>query len=300
MNHYLLKLNKEIPQYLHKENNSFRFQPDISNFSLFTLDIDFIMMASLWKNINENSNIEAIIYEIDLKDGQKRELNAEEILGIEKELFLKNSLVNEDHIIFQNLFKTEAYYKLCSIDNSNEGNLLEYPVNKKTQIAQLSFLKYLLNHIKEDNSLSSNFLEIGTNKGFFGYILSQFYGNCTLHTIDINKESSKSVPILQDLGLFVYFILGDSKDILPNYQINSDISLAWVDGGHDYESAISDLENIVKYKPKYIAVDDVKFFPESVRPAYLKFLDNHPEYENFDNPFWSSDDVGIACCKLKE
>lgn len=300
MKYYLLQIISDNTLYLQKDDNcSYSIKDAINPFCFFSSDIDIISIISLWKNINQTTNTNALIYEMDFKEqSNKRLLLENEILEIEERLFLNNSLIDKELLIIGKFQKTETYYKLKNIFHTDEHSLLENSINQKTQDSQLSFIKHLLSTIKDDKTLSPNFLEIGTHKGYFGYILSQLYGNCTLHTIDINKESAKVVPILNDVMVFTYFILGDSKKVLQNYDIEKSISMVWIDGGSSYDDTMVNLENILKFKPKYIAINNVKYFSESVRPAYLNFLKRHPEYKNFHNAFWDDDDAGIACCKL--
>lgn len=300
MKYYLLEVkSSDNFFYLGKKDGEYIFQNSIIPSCMMQSDSDLISIISIWKNLKHNYFIETYIFELDLNDNTKVQLKDHEIFNIEKsllsELFNMNSLTYS----FEYLTKTDTYRRLCNVHDSEEGNMLQNSVNERTKNAQLSFFKYLFDHIKQEN-IQGSFLEIGTNKGMFGYIVSQLYGNCKLHTVDINPDSSRVVPILQDLGMEVCFNLGNSMHVLPNYNLEEDIALVWVDGGHEYDECLSDLKNAVKYKPKYIAVDDVKFFSGKVNTAFLTFLEEHPEYENFHNPFWEYDDVGIACCRLKD
>ena len=114
-------------------------------------------------------------------------------------------------------------------------------------------------------------------------------------------ESSKVVPILAKVGMNVIFNYGDSTQILNEYKIDEPVVFAWIDGGHKYEEALSDLRNAARLGAKYIALDDVKFFYDGrIKTAYIDFLTEHQEYINIDNPYWEKDEVGIAWCKLTD
>lgn len=300
MLYYLLEVKSNtLTFYLNKKDGDYTFENIITPSSLLQGDSEVISIISIWKNLKHNYFIESYISVLDLTNSTKTQLKENEILSLEKTLISSIFNIQSLSYSFDYLTRTDAYRKLCNVHASEEGNMLQNSVNERTRNAQLSFFKYLFDHMKEENTQGS-FFEIGTNKGMFGYIVSQLYGNCKLHTVDMNPESSRAVPILQDLGMEVCFNLGNSLHVLPNYHINDEIALVWVDGGHEYDECLSDLNNVVKYKPKYIAIDDVKFFSGKVNTAFLRFLEEHPEYENFHNPFWEHDDVGIACCRLKD
>jgi hypothetical protein len=301
MNYYLLEIKTDNSVFfLDKTQSGYEFQKTLNPSCMFVDNTDIISAISISKNLNQNYLVDSFIYELNFSNAiEKKKLNDDDLVKLEKSIISELFDIKENFNSFHFLFNDEHYNRLCNIHNSEEGNLLQHPINKKTQNAQLSFFKYIFDHLK-NTDIKGSFIEIGTNKGFFGYIISKLFGNSTLYTIDINPESSKAVPILQDLGMNIQFNLGDSRSVLPNLDIKEDIILAWIDGGHEYDEAISDLNNIVRFKPKYIVVDDVKYFVGKVNTAYLYFLKSHPEYESFHNPFWDSDDGGIACCRLKD
>lgn len=278
-----------------------------SNRCFLTTESDIISAVSIYKSIKDKVSASMYMYTYDseaitksrkiLEDFEIDNLMDNVLSHYIPDVFSLQPIIKE--ITLESLRSTEIYKMLCEAHTSPEGNLLENIVNLETTNAQISFFKYALNIIKNQN-IEGCLLEVGTNKGFFGYIASTILGKRTLHTVDVNMESSKVVPILAKMGMNVIFNCGDSTHILNNYTIDEPVAFAWVDGGHKYEEALSDLRNAARLGAKYIALDDVKFFRGQVNTAYIDFLTEHQEYMNIDNPYWEHDDVGIAWCKLTD
>lgn len=278
-----------------------------SNRCFLTTESDIISAVSIYKSLKGKLSASIYMYTYDsgaitksrtlLMDFEIDNLMDDVLSHYIPDVFSSQPIIKE--ITVESLKSTEIYRMLCQIQNSGHGNLLEDILNLETSRAQISFFKYALNIIKNQN-IEGCLLEVGTNKGFFGYIASTILGQRTLHTIDLNMESSKVVPILAKMGMNVIFNCGDSTHILNDYKIDEPVAFAWIDGGHKYEEALSDLRNAARLGAKYIALDDVKFFQGHVNVAYIDFLTEHQEYMNIDNPFWEKDDVGIAWCKLTD
>jgi hypothetical protein len=280
------------------------FDEVFSNKCFLTTERDVIFAISIYNSLKENLNVSLYSYTYDSESITK----SRRLLLDFEVTHLLNSLVSSyvpdsfsspviKEINLDSLQSTEIYRMLCDVHTSPEGNLLQNGINEKTTNAQISFFNYALNIVKSEN-VEGCLLETGTNKGFFGYIASTILGKRTLHTVDVNMESSKIVPILAKMGMNVVFNHGDSTQILNDYKIDEPLAFAWIDGGHKYEEALADLRNAARLGAKYIAIDDVKFFKGQVNVAYIDFLTEHQEYLNIDNPYWENDDVGIAWCKL--
>lgn len=202
--------------------------------------------------------------------------------------------------ISADILKTnQIFHQLSMIHDSKEGNLLENVVDIDTRDSQVSFFKYAFDILKLNKVTRGHLLETGTNKGYFGFIASQFFGPTVLHTFDLNPNSVKTVQILSQTGMDVIFTCGDSTKELPKYNTTRPVIFSWIDGGHRYEEALIDLENAARLGSKFIAIDDMKFFRGSVDTAFYEFLRLYPEYVQLENPFWETDKVGIAWCWRK-
>jgi predicted O-methyltransferase YrrM len=128
----------------------------------------------------------------------------------------------------------------------------------------------VLDLINLTNKSNINVLEIGFNAG---------------HSADIFLQNNKDLKLLSfDLGTHPYvstakeyidntypnrhtLILGDSQQTIPIYlESNKDkkFDVIFIDGGHDYEIARSDLENCfhLAHKDTIIALDDTMFTNE--------------------------------------
>ena len=286
---------------LYRENT---FDEVFSNKCFLTTERDVIFAISIYNSLKENLNVSFYSYTYDSESITKsrRLLLDFEVTHLLNSLvysFVPDSFLSPitKEITLDSLRSTEIYRMLCDVHSSPEGNLLQNGINEKTTNAQISFFNYALNIVKSEN-VEGCLLETGTNKGFFGYIASTILGKRTLHTVDVNMESSKIVPILAKMGMNVVFNHGDSTQILNDYKIDEPLAFAWIDGGHKYEEALADLRNAARLGAKYIALDDVKFYKGQVNVAYIDFLTEHQEYLNIDNPYWENDDVGVAWCKL--
>ena len=278
-----------------------------SNRCFLITESDIISAVSIYKSLKDKVGASIYMYTYDsgaitksrtiLQDFEIDNLMDDILSHCMPDIFSSQPIIEE--ITLESLRSTPIYQMLCGVHTSPEGNLLENIISIETSTAQISFFKYALNIIKHQN-IEGCLLEVGTNKGFFGYIASIILGQRTLHTIDLNMESSKVVPILAKMGMDVIFNYGDSTQILNEYKIDEPVVFAWIDGGHKYEEALSDLRNAARLGAKYIALDDVKFFQGHVNTAYIDFLTEHQEYINIDNPYWEKDEVGIAWCKLTD
>lgn len=173
-----------------------------------------------------------------------------------------------------------VYSELVNVHSTGEGNLLEI-TDTDTAEAQISFFIWALGR-----SETFDVLEIGTNKGLWGLLLSVIRPNVGLTTIDINPDSAKAADILADSTDLdcVYFLCGNSMDILPGLHTRFDF--AWVDGHHGYEYALSDLTHCARLGIPYIAIDDTN--TGSVLDAVNNFLET-TQYVEVPNPFIDRD-----------
>jgi hypothetical protein len=111
--------------------------------------------------------------------------------------------------------------------------------------AEKASIFYLLDKMKNRGVA----IEIGTYHGGFLKVLSRYFDkvySCDIdHSNVDNKDSYKNIT----------WIEGDSKETLPKLieQINNngeDVNFILVDGDHGYETALQDINNVLKYVPK--------------------------------------------------
>ncbi len=94
---------------------------------------------------------------------------------------------------------------------------------------------------------------------------------------------------------FIDFHCGDSVEILSEYTTDKQFDLAWVDGGHSYDVASSDLANCARLGIDTILLDDTRTYPDRVGRAMVDFISKY-EY----NLISTSDDCrGIAWLEKK-
>tara|TARA_B110000977_G_C10767370_1_gene373223 strand:+ start:51 stop:629 length:579 start_codon:yes stop_codon:yes gene_type:complete len=118
----------------------------------------------------------------------------------------------------------------------------------------------------------SKILEVGFNAGDSACCFLNASPKASMITFDVCKNGHEytALTVLQKY-FDIELIEGDSKLTLPNWlRLNKDIyfDLIYIDGGHDYDTALSDINNLVEFvRPGgYILVDDINIFP-SVRQA---------------------------------
>jgi predicted O-methyltransferase YrrM len=107
---------------------------------------------------------------------------------------------------------------------------------------------YLRNLITANGSVH-NVLEIGFNAGHSSYVFLEARPDVQVVSFDLGEHSYVSAAkdfIDKRFPGRHQLVLGDSTVTLPQYrQTNPDavFDLAFVDGGHDYDTAIADLRN---------------------------------------------------------
>jgi predicted O-methyltransferase YrrM len=145
-------------------------------------------------------------------------------------------------------------------DLRTEGNLFDAAFREKNMLEDrdtLSQLNTMYDYITQLQP--RRILETGTNKGYFGYLLSLLLTDFELVTCDGDERSARAAELL---GPRVRFVHGDSRLTLP--QINEQFDMAWIDGGHNYEVALSDIKNAMRLDIPCIMIDDM-FMPHLVK-----------------------------------
>jgi predicted O-methyltransferase YrrM len=118
-------------------------------------------------------------------------------------------------------------------------------------------------------NVKNNIMEIGFNGGHSSELFLKNNSNIKLTSFDLGSHDyvkigkeyiDKTFPNRHSL------FLGDSRITVPKFIINNrDIKfdVIFIDGGHDYEIAISDLENCfhLAHKDTIVILDDTIFSP---------------------------------------
>jgi hypothetical protein len=187
----------------------------------------------------------------------------------------------------------ELYSRLAGAYDTVEGNLLER-ADDLTHAAQIEALRYALNLVRPQRAL-----ETGTGKSLFGYALSHLGDEITLYTFDGDPRCLTGVETLNAAQSRVrsIFTLGDTKVTLQALDADG-VGLAWIDGGHDEETALNDIGHAMRLRVSLIMVDDAGTMPEVAR-AVERALQTHTEYQRFDNPFSAFDVRGMVWIKRK-
>ena len=128
-------------------------------------------------------------------------------------------------------------------------------------------LPQLVDLINLTNKPNINVMEIGFNAGHSAELFLQNNKDLTLTSFDLGHHNYvKSAKEFIDLT-YPYrhiLILGDSRTTIPFYlQNNKDtkFDIIFIDGGHDYEIAKSDMENCfhLAHKDTIVILDDTMF-----------------------------------------
>ena len=132
----------------------------------------------------------------------------------------------------------------------DEGSTFQ---NKREQtIIQTAFLAEILTNIN-----AKFVLETGTHKANFDYFCKLILPDVQIVTFGNNAKSQICVDYLNNLfGRYIAFIQGDTNITFPKCDTSRPIDFAWVDGGHNYKTCMSDLTNCARLKIPNICVDD--------------------------------------------
>ena len=126
--------------------------------------------------------------------------------------------------------------------------------DRESIITQTSFLTDILVDID-----AKFILETGTHKANFDYFCKLIIPEVQIVTFGNNAKSQICVDYLNQLfGTYIKFFLGDTKNPLPKCETSRSIDFGWVDGGHDYNTCMSDLKNCSRLKIPNLCVDDYK------------------------------------------
>ena len=186
---------------------------------------------------------------------------------------------------------TDLYRALCAREAGGDGNLLER-TDESTAAAQTEFLRWAF-----QQAAPQVVLETGTNKGLFAYLLSLIGHGLTLHTFDCDPRSAEAMSLLNrsQKNVHAHFYAGDSRETLRAF--SERVDFAWIDGGHDWSIALSDLMHCYRLRIPFVAVDDTAFTSVTEAVAYLR---QHTPYELIENPFRKQDRRGALLLRLPE
>jgi hypothetical protein len=191
-------------------------------------------------------------------------------------------MVEKPMLFLDYLRGTDTYKQLCAVHDSNEGNTLEI-IDERTAEAQIEFHRWALS-LAMVADFGGKFLEIGHNKGMWALLVSHLYRTAYIDAIDENPLSAKVAEIVMaDSDVFINFIKGRSCEVFP---VSGKYNYAWVDGGHDFDTALCDLDQCDRLKIPWVAVDDTAY--DSVSNAVAAWLSKAP-YEEIPNPFIAAD-----------
>lgn len=139
---------------------------------------------------------------------------------------------------------------------------------------QTDFLQRVLTRLRP-----KTIVETGTHCGQFCLFARNLLdGELHIDTFSIEDRGETCVEHLnQKYGHYLDFHLGDSCKTLSAFSPSYQIDFIWLDGGHQYEVALSDLRNCARLQVPDLCVDDVNHEP--VRRAIDVFLDENPRYE---------------------
>jgi predicted O-methyltransferase YrrM len=170
---------------------------------------------------------------------------------------------------------------------AGEGGLLHGGPN---QTLQLLFVFTVLKAI-----MPRSLIEIGTHRANFCYLAKIALPECKITTFGIDPKSAQAVEAVNEkIGTRdIEVVLGNSLETVPLHEGKFD--MAWVDGGHDFNTALQDLENCAKKVIPFIMVDDIRM--PDVQRALVEFMRIFSEYKIV---WMSSDARGTVVLSLGE
>lgn len=195
-------------------------------------------------------------------------------------------------------FDYEFIEKLHAVDVSLDGSTFYYDSGNVDGDLD-SMRVQILSHIRVLEEVKpKRILEIGTHKAQYCYLAKKVLPEVQIVTFGIDTPSQTCVDMVNEYygEDFIEFHCGDSVEVLTEYNTDEQFDLAWVDGGHSYEVATSDLVNCARLGIKNILLDDTHTYPDQVGRAMIDF--NHKYGYNMVST--SADCRGIACLKKIE
>jgi hypothetical protein len=146
-------------------------------------------------------------------------------------------------------------------DSNREGATFYWdPIEQHMMHLQSDFIIKTLNSINPET-----ILETGTNKANFVFLAKTILPKCKIYTFDINGWCGHKVNLVNEYFKSgdIIFTAGDTTQTLkdPNLK-NIKFNLAYVDGGHEYKVAYSDMVSCADLNIDYIMVDDYNILPE--------------------------------------
>jgi len=199
------------------------------------------------------------------------------------------NFISEEYFYSDPYFKKYDFNflnKLSRVFLNNEGSTF-YSPNMDQQKIQLEFHKKCCSKIKP-----KNILETGTHKGNYSYFIKKNYPEIKIVTFGIDSQSQECVNLIEEYfnENFIKFYCGNTIQTLSDYNTSLKFDLAWVDGGHNFDCAYSDLNNCARLGIKNILIDDVTLICD-VNKAVNQFLDKNSNYTVIDK---SKDERGIV------
>jgi hypothetical protein len=185
------------------------------------------------------------------------------MLPYNKELFEK----------FLESFDYEFIEKLHSVDVSCDGSTFYYDSGDVSGDLE-SMRVQVLSHVQVLEELKpKRILEVGTHKAQYAYLAKKVLPEVEIVTFGIDEPSQICVDMVNEYydNEFIEFHPGDSLETLSSYETDKKFDLAWVDGGHSYECAFSDLENCARLGIDTILLDDTRTYPDRVGRAMIDF-----------------------------
>jgi hypothetical protein len=152
-------------------------------------------------------------------------------------------------------YNKEIANMLMKVSDASEGSLLNN-TNPCVKL-QVELIERTLDRLRPQY-----IIETGTNKAFFSFIclsfLDKFDQSVTIETFDMADFSLKATTIVNDhfKRHKVIFHQGNSLETLTSFNPIKQVDLFFVDGGHSYEVAVSDMRNAVRMNSPLILIDD--------------------------------------------
>lgn len=180
--------------------------------------------------------------------------------------------------------ESETFNRLTAAHTINEGTLLERQDDPEI-LAQIRTIAWAYQVAGSPVEV----LEIGTAKGFFAMVLNSLNPKAELTTCDLNPKSSGPAAIMSE-KMVVRFFNMKSAEFWRCLPIASQPGFAWIDGGHDYNTAKMDTSEAMNIGIGMILVDD--FDMVQVRQAVMDCVGDS-SYELIESPFKPKRQIAI-------
>jgi SAM-dependent methyltransferase len=145
----------------------------------------------------------------------------------------------------------ELYNHINNLGSPHTGEITFYNASLTKDVNMTNAYDMVKDVVTRTNP--SNILEIGFNRGSSA-LLFLYLSIAKVTSIDIINNTTSVSYLTNTFNNRFSFILGNSFDL--DMKALGNFDLVFIDGDHEYNSIVRDIDQSLKVKPKFILFDD--------------------------------------------